>query len=80
MSNNVSTSEYVAKMAGEYTSVKTTWSKTWQSDTISRSLERESYLKAHQVALKPPGVGSLASILNIVEQPIFICLVTQYHS
>jgi len=55
MSGNLSTGEYVSKMAGEYMGVRWAYTDSSESKSDTASLGKESYLNAHQVATQPPG-------------------------
>jgi hypothetical protein len=55
MSGNLSTSEYVSKMAGEYTGVRWSYTDSSESKSDTASLGKEPFLNAHQVATQPPG-------------------------
>jgi hypothetical protein len=55
MSGNLSTGEYVAKMAGEYMGVRWSYTDSSESKSDTVSLSKEPYLTAHQVATQPPG-------------------------
>jgi type IV secretory pathway TraG/TraD family ATPase VirD4 len=55
MTNNLDTAEYITKMAGEYTQVRTSVSESSQDWSETVSLGKEHYLTAHQVSTQPPG-------------------------
>jgi len=55
MSGNLSTGEYVAKMAGDYMGVRWSYTDSSESKSDTASLGKEPYLTAHQVATQPPG-------------------------
>ena len=55
MSGNLSTGEYVAKMAGDYMGVRWSYTDSSESKSDTAFLGKEPYLTAHQVATQPPG-------------------------
>ncbi|WP_432465994.1 TraM recognition domain-containing protein [Candidatus Cardinium hertigii] len=55
MTSNLTTGDYVSKMAGSYTNIRTAIHISDKDDTFTRSLGKESYLTPHYLASQPPG-------------------------